>query len=1460
MALSNDRITPGAETEHSHERKAIDFVLENLPNLDPFQAWPLHELHDSANRLYEIDLLILGRRALYLIEIKSWPGRVSGDIRDWRIEHQGKQRTIENPYALANRKAKVLGNLLRRRLSYPDDQIWVEPLVYLSHQQIDVQPMDESGRSHVVTRGNIMRALTHGEYPGAPVESRRPPVNRRQMMAVKEAMATLGLRPSRAFKRVGEFLLESLLAEGPGYQEHWAVHHSSPDTFRRRVRSYLVPRAPEPEERSRLERAAHREAEVLESLGEHPCILSYKTYVEGAPLGPALVFEPFEEGLPLDMLLRLQPDLSFDERMAILQRVAEALSFCHGRGVLHRNLSPSAVLVRKDGAQIQVKLHRFHLAAHEEGTRGTLHLAALSDEMDLIYRAPEVLDDPSSALPSSDVFSLGALACFLFTGQHPATSIVAREKQLREDGALSIQTLTDDFSAGFNELIHLATAYHAVERADDPVEWFALLEDEVTRPEAPEPVPEIDPSRAQAGDELPGGFVVVRTLGSGTTARVFHVRKDDRHYALKVPHDEDDCTDRLRAEAAVLGKLAHQHIVKAHGMYAVGRRQCLLMDLAAPREWRVRKETDEPRTLAELIRQQGPVGLDYARRFGDDLLSAVQYLEEQGYQHRDIKPSNIGFTPSQKRARHIVLLDFSLTSVDPSQIMAGTPGYRDPGLRLRGQWDAAADRFGAGVTLYEMLVGLRPELEPSMLPRGEEQPLLHAERFDASVRDRLVDFFRKTLHPSQDKRFATAEEMRYAWLNALPVEAPRVVTAEEPHEEIAPQETDADGAARPRSLFEGVTAITPVEALSISAAAKSTLDRAGVVTVGELTQLPRNVLSAIRGVGHRVAREIQVVAEVARRKGLEPETVAPLVPDYRGPLLEVQSGPPLGLSARSAMTLRGAGIGTTVELARASAERVGRLLDAKDVESLRRALQELSTGEAPVTLEDWTALFMPASIEGRSREALRGLLGLEPLRGVPAGDCVSVAQVAKLLDLSRAMVDAALHTARTEWRQVTQLDELMAQCEDVVTSLGDICSFASASTELSRRLTSGTTTTGEPSEESLRSAAALLRVVSELRDESGEAESMNLRKIRGTYFLTVSDELIDLTRQLGGVADRLASRQPLPSTAQVQKILARAVVQTPLAALPHERLVVLAAAASDTAHASPRLEIYPREMDPVRALDLSAAILSSGEIEPDAVHRLIRTRYPAAAALPDRPELDRLLEPYGLRFDESRVVYRRPDAPPAHEVTSATRMFLTVLSSAQSDEPLLDTPDANKARAFHDALRAAAERGRFRVLSVRADLADQATLHLAHELRVEPIQLDTRLIEHIERLRQEDEVDPSAIKDADRLGPGCEEWELLSQLVQAAADRMVVELLEHRDRPLLLTAPGLLQRFGLEEQLKTLIQRAEAEEGSAVLLLVPTHDTERPPTINNSMVVPVRAGQRLKVPRSWLENAHRAAA
>ena len=65
--------------------------------------------------------------------------------------------------------------------------------------------------------------------------------------------------------------------------------------------------------------------------------------------------------------------------------------------------------------------------------------------------------------------------------------------------------------------------------------------------------------------------------------------------------------------------------------------------------------------------------LDLLQRFGEDLLSAVNYLEEQGIPHRDIKPDNIAVGMLGRGDKlHAVLFDFSLSRTPPENIRAGT--------------------------------------------------------------------------------------------------------------------------------------------------------------------------------------------------------------------------------------------------------------------------------------------------------------------------------------------------------------------------------------------------------------------------------------------------------------------------------------------------------------------------------------------------------------------------------------------------------------------------------------------------------------------------------------------------------------------------------------------------------------------------------------------------------------------
>ena len=49
-----------------------------LPDHEPYRAWANFEFQSSDGAIYEVDLLVLTKQGVWLVEIKSRPGRVGG--------------------------------------------------------------------------------------------------------------------------------------------------------------------------------------------------------------------------------------------------------------------------------------------------------------------------------------------------------------------------------------------------------------------------------------------------------------------------------------------------------------------------------------------------------------------------------------------------------------------------------------------------------------------------------------------------------------------------------------------------------------------------------------------------------------------------------------------------------------------------------------------------------------------------------------------------------------------------------------------------------------------------------------------------------------------------------------------------------------------------------------------------------------------------------------------------------------------------------------------------------------------------------------------------------------------------------------------------------------------------------------------------------------------------------------
>jgi serine/threonine protein kinase len=598
--LSQARIILQGQSAYAHEQEALVFLRESLPETDPYLVWELVELLDpSTGRLLEIDAIVLGYSALYVVEIKSGPGVYAGDSVDWYRAPPGEQsRYMEPPYRLTNLKSKVLKGLIQAK--FPRDVCvpWVQPLVFLSHQDVETR-FRNFGDLGVVTRRDLLAALKNHVFPGAD-ERERTRVNVPQMRAVAQALDAIGVRASKGVARVGPYELEGTIEEGTGYQDRLAVHAEN-RAFKRRARIYLVPQQTSVERRQQLRREADREASLLEEVKDHPNVLRLLDYVTDSPLGPTVLFDAFD-GVPLDAFMRSHPDLSFDHRIQIIEQVGRALHHCHRKSVAHGALAPSAVLVREgEGGAPQVKLYNFQQGLGAEVTP-TLHWSLFSEEPWALYQAPELRENPLARGPASDLFSLGALAYFVLTGRPPGTTVREVDERLARDHELDPRAVADAIPEGVAIVVCGATASKPINRGEDVQEWVEWLLESATAPEKADDSPEVSPLEARREDILGTDLLVLGVLGQGASSRVLEVDREGRAYALKVALTPDDDV-RLAEEARILQLLRHARIVQYFETRQLSGRTCILMAKAGEQ------------TLQRYLAREGAVSLDYASRF-----------------------------------------------------------------------------------------------------------------------------------------------------------------------------------------------------------------------------------------------------------------------------------------------------------------------------------------------------------------------------------------------------------------------------------------------------------------------------------------------------------------------------------------------------------------------------------------------------------------------------------------------------------------------------------------------------------------------------------------------------------------------------------------------------------------------------------------------------------------------------
>lgn len=160
-----------------------------------------------------------------------------------------------------------------------------------------------------------------------------------------------------------------------------------------------------------------REARLMASLN-HPHLMPvYDTGVsdiDGIPY--YFIVMPFMTGGSLRARIRRSP-LPLSLACRYLREIADALDYIHSRGIVHRDIKSSNVLLDEDGT---CYVADFGIARRESDATQATTTGNVLGTVD--YIAPELFESNQRANVSTDLYSLGVLAFEMVTGRLPFTA------------------------------------------------------------------------------------------------------------------------------------------------------------------------------------------------------------------------------------------------------------------------------------------------------------------------------------------------------------------------------------------------------------------------------------------------------------------------------------------------------------------------------------------------------------------------------------------------------------------------------------------------------------------------------------------------------------------------------------------------------------------------------------------------------------------------------------------------------------------------------------------------------------------------------------------------------------------------------------------------------------------------------------------------------------------------------
>ena len=202
-----------------------------------------------------------------------------------------------------------------------------------------------------------------------------------------------------------------------------------------------------------------------------------------------------------------------------------------------------------------------------------------------------------------------------------------------------------------------------------------------------------------------GRYRLLDTVGKGGMGVVWRAHDEtlNRTVAVKqlvitpqLPDEERDILrERVLREARAAARLHDPAAVTVYDVVTDGDSPYLVMELV------------DASSLAEVVRDDGPLPPARAARIGLAVLGALEAAHAAGILHRDVKPGNVMVCANGR----VLLTDFGIastegdTSITQTGLLLGSPAYIAPERAQGGPGGPESDLWALGATLYTAVEG-----------------------------------------------------------------------------------------------------------------------------------------------------------------------------------------------------------------------------------------------------------------------------------------------------------------------------------------------------------------------------------------------------------------------------------------------------------------------------------------------------------------------------------------------------------------------------------------------------------------------------------------------------------------------------------------------------------------------------------------------------------------------------------